>query len=45
MFVAYIISHPLVKERVGKIQQFAEKFIGVALVGLGIKVALSHAKS
>lgn len=43
-FVAYIISHPVVKERVGKAQHFAERFIGVVLIGLGIKVALSHSK-
>jgi RhtB (resistance to homoserine/threonine) family protein len=41
MFVAYIISHRLVKDRVGKIQHFAEKFIGVVLIALGVKVALS----
>lgn len=41
MFVAYIVSHHLVKDRVGKVQHFAEKFIGVVLIGLGIKVALS----
>ncbi len=41
MFVAFIISHPLVKDRVGKVQHFSEKFIGVVLIGLGIKVAFS----
>ncbi len=40
-FVAYIVSHPLVKNKVGKVQHFAEKFIGVVLIGLGIKVAFS----
>lgn len=41
MFVAYIVSHRLVKSRVGKIQHFAERFIGIVLIGLGIKIALS----
>lgn len=41
MFVAFIVSHHLVKSRIGKAQHFAEKFIGVVLIGLGIKVALS----
>lgn len=39
--VAIILSHHLVKQRIGKIQHYAEKFIGVVLIGLGIKVALS----
>jgi len=44
IFVAVIISHPLVKNRVSHIQNFAEKFIGVVLIALGIKVALSSSK-
>src|SRR3989338_266980 len=44
IFVAVIISHPLVKNRVSHIQNFAEKFIGVVLIALGIKVALSNSK-
>src|SRR3989344_4589253 len=44
IFVAVIISHPLVKNRVSHIQHFAEKFIGVVLIALGIKVALSSSK-
>lgn len=44
MFVAYIVSHRLVRDKVGKIQYFAERFIGIVLIGLGIKVALSHSK-
>lgn len=40
-FVAYLVSHHLIKSRVDKIQHFAEKFIGVVLIGLGLKVALS----
>lgn len=43
-FVAYLISHQLIKSQVGKVQHFAEKFIGVVLIGLGIKVALSGNK-
>jgi threonine/homoserine/homoserine lactone efflux protein len=42
--VAYLVSHRLIKDRIGKIQNFAEKFIGVVLIGLGIKVALSTSK-
>lgn len=41
IFVAWIVSHPLVKNKVSGIQHFAEKFIGVVLIALGIKVALS----
>jgi RhtB (resistance to homoserine/threonine) family protein len=40
-FVAFVISHPLVKNKVGSVQQLAEKFIGVVLIGLGLKVAFS----
>jgi len=39
--VAIILSHHLVKQRIGKIQHYAEKFIGIVLIGLGVKVALS----
>ena len=44
MLVAYLISHRLIKERLSKIQSSAEKFIGVVLIALGIKVALSASK-
>lgn len=40
-FVAYLVSHRLVKSKLNKIQGFAEKFIGVVLIALGIKVVLS----
>ncbi len=43
-FVAFLVSHHLVKNRINKIQNTAEKFIGVILIGLGIKVALSSSK-
>lgn len=43
-FVAYLASHKLIKNRVNKIQHFAEKFIGIVLIALGIKVALSTSK-
>ena len=43
-FVAYVVSHDLVKSRVSKIQHFAERFIGVVLIALGIKVALSTSR-
>lgn len=42
--VAFLISHHLVKSRLSKTQKYAEKFIGVVLIGLGIKVALSTTK-
>ena len=42
--VAYLISHHFVKSRFEKVQKFAGKFIGVVLIGLGIKVAFSTAK-
>lgn len=44
MVVAYLISHHLVKNRINKVQHWAEKFIGVILITLGIKVALSTSK-
>jgi len=40
-FIAYLFSHRLIKNKVHKIQHFAEKFIGIVLIGLGLKVALS----
>ena len=43
-FVAYLFSHHIVKSKINKIQHVAEKFIGVVLIGLGIKVALSNVK-
>ncbi len=43
-FVAFLVSHRLVKSRFNKIQNYAGKFIGVVLIALGIKVALSSAK-
>ena len=44
ILVAHLISHRLIKERISKVHSFAEKLIGVALIGLGIKVALSTNK-
>jgi len=43
-FVAYLVSHHLVKSKLNRIQHFAEKFIGVVLIALGIKVALTASK-
>lgn len=43
-FVAYIASHHLVKNKISGVQHFAEKFIGVILIALGIKIALSTSK-
>src|SRR5688572_28027873 len=39
--VAVVLSHRLVKQKISRIQHYAEKFIGVILIILGIKVALS----
>ncbi len=44
MLVAYLISHHLIKNKITKVQHFAEKFIGIVLIVLGIKVALSTSK-
>lgn len=43
-FVAFLISNHHVKSRLQKVQHKAEKFIGIVLIGLGIKVALTSAK-
>ncbi len=43
-FVAYLVSHNIVKTKIGRIQHVAEKFIGIVLIGLGVKVALSTSK-
>ena len=44
ILVAYLASHHVVKSRISGIQHFAEKFIGVVLIALGIKVAFSTSK-
>lgn len=44
ILVAYLISHNLVKSKLAKVQHHAERFIGVVLIALGIKVALSSSK-
>lgn len=44
ILVAYLTSHHIVKSRISGIQHFAEKFIGVVLIALGIKVAFSTSK-
>lgn len=41
ILVAYLISLHLVRNKLEKVQRSAEKFIGVVLIVLGIKVALS----
>lgn len=41
ILVAFLISHHLIKNRISNMHHFAEKFIGVILIALGIKVALS----
>src|SRR3989344_4233629 len=44
ILVAYLASHHLVKSKISGIQHFAEKFIGIVLIALGIKVAFSTSK-
>lgn len=41
IFVAYVFSHHVIKGRFEKVQNMAEKAMGVALIGLGVKLALS----
>ncbi len=41
IFVAYVFSHHVIKSRFEKVQNMAEKAMGVALIGLGVKLALS----
>jgi RhtB (resistance to homoserine/threonine) family protein len=43
-FVAYLVSLHLVKKRLAKVQHFAERFIGVVLIALGVKGALATSK-
>ena len=43
-FVAFIFSHNLIKNRLGKVQVYAEKFMGGLLMLLGIKLALTSTK-
>ncbi len=42
--VAIVLSHNIIRQRFSKIQHYTERFFGVVLVALGIKVALSSAK-
>jgi len=44
ILVAFLTSHRLVKSKISGIQHFAEKFIGIVLIALGIKVAFSTSK-
>lgn len=44
ILVAFLISHHLIKDKLNRVQNYAEKFIGVILIILGIKVALSTSK-
>ncbi len=44
IFVAFLVSHRFIKNQVNKIQHYSEKLIGIVLIGLGIKVALSSSK-
>ncbi len=42
--VAVIASHRALKKRIGKIQYYAEKIMGVLLVALGLRLALSSSR-
>ncbi len=42
--VTVIVSHRLVRNRIGKIQHYLEKFMGGVLILFGIVVASEHAK-
>ncbi len=44
MFIAFIFSHHVLKNRIQKVQHIAERFIGIALIFLGLKVAFSTSK-
>lgn len=44
MFVAFVISHQLIKSKLDKIRHLVERFVGVVLIALGIKLALSTSK-
>ena len=39
--VATAFTHPLIKHKVGGIQHYAERVMGVILIGLGIRLALA----
>lgn len=41
IFVSYVFSHHVIKSRFEKVQNIAEKAMGIALIGLGIRLALS----
>lgn len=42
--VSVFFSNSLIKARINKVQHYVEKFTGVVLIALGIKVALSSNK-
>jgi RhtB (resistance to homoserine/threonine) family protein len=44
MLIAFIFSHHLFKNEIQKVQHIAERFIGIALILLGLKVAFSTSK-
>jgi len=43
-FVALVLSHNQIKRRFTSIQHYVERVTGAALIGLGLKVALSKAR-
>lgn len=43
-FLALIVSHRAVRGRVRSFQHYAEKVMGVLLIALGIRLALSSSK-
>lgn len=44
VIVSYIFSHHVIKSRFERVQLIAERVMGVVLIGLGIKLALSSIK-
>lgn len=43
-FVATILSHNIIRKKFASIQHYLERFFGIVLIALGIKVALSSSK-
>lgn len=41
-FLAYMLTHRYVKENLSKMQYYIVKFMGVVLIGFGVKIAMVH---
>lgn len=44
MFVAIVFTHSFIRQKISGVQKYIEKALGVVLIALGIKVALSSSK-